>query len=231
MLRFPELESLGLRIAGVSEKSEVDWGVDGRRENQIIFCTRHEIDINDISDTIQVHGIDILDVDSVGESEKIGGRSARTEADGVVTATKGCTMSIRVADCAPLFLFEPRAGVAAILHAGRRGTLLGMARAGVEKLVAGYGAAASEIRAVVGPSAGPCCYEVSQSIADCCVEAGLVTCGRFVDLWASNERQLIGAGVPREMITVSNVCTICDGRFHSYRADGGRGRNLALVVV
>lgn len=231
MLRFPELESLGLRIAGVSEKSEVDWGVAGLRDQQVNFCTRCEIDINDISDTIQVHEIDIVVVESLGEAGKIGTRNARVEADGVVTATKGCPLTIRVADCVPLFLFAPRVSVAALLHAGRRGTLLGMARAGVEKLVAGYGAVASEIRVVVGPSAGPCCYEVSQSMADCCVEAGLVTHGRFVDLWASNERQLIGAGVRRGMITVSKICTICDGRFHSYRADGGSGRNLALLVV
>jgi copper oxidase (laccase) domain-containing protein len=93
------------------------------------------------------------------------------------------------------------------------------------------GGRASHIHAVIGPSAGPCCYEVSPEIAHLWTTLGLPVTGRMLDLWGAAVMQLESRGVPREQISVSGFCTICTDRFYSYRRGDDRPRNLAFVVV
>jgi YfiH family protein len=153
------------------------------------------------------------------------------EADGLMTDVPGLAMGVAVADCVPVYLFEAKRGVGAILHAGRAGTQANMAGAGVRGLVEEFGAVPGEMFAVIGPSAGPCCYEVSQEMAEVFGAAGWVVRGRNLDLWETNRMQLVSAGVPEGQIEVCGRCTICDGGFHSYRAHGTAARNLAVMVL
>ena len=83
----------------------------------------------------------------------------RPEGDGLVTAMTGVVLCIFTADCVPVLLADTERGVIGALHAGWRGTLAGIAGAGVRAMVR-QGARASAIRALLGPSIGPCCYEV-----------------------------------------------------------------------
>lgn len=151
-------------------------------------------------------------------------------ADGLLTAQAGLTIAMTFADCVPIWLASRAAPVGGLLHAGWRGTVRGIARAGVEALHAG-GVPPDSLDVVIGPSIGPCCYEVGSEVVDAVAALdlgpGLVDARRHLDLWEANRRLLHGAGVAEERIVVTGLCTACHPEwFFSHRRDGGRtGRN------
>jgi YfiH family protein len=155
------------------------------------------------------------------------------EADGVVSATPGLAACVAVADCVPILLARPDGEAVAALHAGWRGTLARIAGEGVRALAAGGG---DPPLAVIGPSIGPCCYEISPELADRFAVAfgprviARGARGPHLDLWAANERALRDAGVIR--VAVMRRCTACDPRlFFSHRRDGGRtGRMVGFIA-
>jgi YfiH family protein len=102
----------------------------------------------------QVHGAEALIVDGPWPAEM-----GRPRADALVTATRGLALGVQTADCAPILLCEPRAGVIAAAHAGWRGALAGILEAAVAAME-GLGAQRRRIAATVGPSIGPDAYEV-----------------------------------------------------------------------
>lgn len=176
----------------------------------------------------QVHGARV--VPAAGEG------APREEADGVTSTEPGVAACISVADCVPVLLADPTTGAVAAVHAGWRWTIARAAAEGVRAL-AGLHGAARGVRAVVGPSIGPCCYEVSPELAQRFeAEIGPVvrrgSGGPHLDLWESNRRVLLAAGVDAECIEVMKVCTSCDsGRFFSHRRDRGRtGRQVAFIA-
>jgi YfiH family protein len=141
---------------------------------------------------------------------------------------------VAVADCVPILLARADRTAVAALHAGWRGTLARIAAEGVRAL-AGECPAEPPL-AVIGPSIGPCCYEVAPDLAarfeaafgPRVVQPGAR--GPHLDLWFANERALRDAGVER----VANLrrCTACEPRlFFSHRRDGGRtGRMVAFIA-
>lgn len=172
----------------------------------------------------QVHGIEVLAVDRGG---------AGGEADGLVTATPGLMLGVVVADCVPILIADVRRRLVGAFHAGWRGTAAGMAGAGVARMLA-EGAHAEDLVAAVGPSIGPCCYHVGAEVRDR-FPAGVYR-GQCLDLWESNRRQLLEAGVQR--ISVVEDCTACSRlgddqrRYFSHRAEGGAtGRMMGLIGV
>ena len=173
----------------------------------------------------QVHGNVLHRADTMAAAQE------RPQADGLLTNNPEVILTIRVADCVPLWLYHPRLRAGALLHAGREGTILNIARAGVHALADAYGAAASELHAHIGPSAGPCCYEVSEEMAGEFRSRGLPTNGRMLDLWGANELQLRNEGVLLAQITCSSQCTICSKGYYSYRGGDDKLRNVAMLQV
>jgi len=197
---------------------------EGRR-NLARLCDYPAADLISIR---QVHGSDILAMD---ESHRGRGAPQHGAADGMVTDCAGLPLGVSVADCVPVFLVAPSARVGALVHAGREGTRLGisgMAAANMERL---YGVSPGDIHALIGPSAGPCCYEVSVELASSFRAAGLPASGRHLNLWEANRLQLERRGIPRGHIHISGRCTLCDGAFHSYRVSGTQARNLAVLML
>jgi len=97
---------------------------------------------------------------------------------------------------------------------------------------------AENIRAVIGPAVGPCCYVVDEPVAAAFREMGERVVWKEgnkwrIDLWEANRQILIESGVPPESITVSGICTSCSPElFYSHRRDGGiTGRMAAVVMV
>ncbi len=105
----------------------------------------------------QVHGVTCLRVDTAWEP------SAPPEADALVTTRPGILLGVTSADCAPVLLADPEAGVVAAAHAGWRGALAGVLEAVVEGMIAA-GAAPGRICAVVGPCIGRRSYEVGPDL-------------------------------------------------------------------
>jgi copper oxidase (laccase) domain-containing protein len=123
--------------------------------------------------------------------------------------------------------FEGQRPGVEILHAGWRGLLAGIVAAGVRAL------GARKLAAVIGPSIGPCCYEVGDEVATPFREAfgeDVVRDGKL-DLWTAAERALRAAGV--DQVERLDICTACEpDTFFSHRRDHGKtGRQGVIAYV
>jgi YfiH family protein len=155
------------------------------------------------------------------------------EVDGHVTAEPDLALLVFVADCVPVALSGP--GGVAMLHCGWRGlassgSLPLAERRAVSGLVASAAAAVGATAAAIGPSIGPCCYEVGEEVLDAFSGLGDgVGLGPMLDLPEVARHLLLEAGV--EQVEIAGVCTSCNpDLLFSYRRDAGRtGRQAGLV--
>jgi YfiH family protein len=152
------------------------------------------------------------------------------EGDAVYGDTPGLALCVVTADCVPVLLAGPDGQIAAV-HAGWRG-LAGGVIAETLKRIGGGGPGWT---AWIGPTIGPCCYEVGEEVAEQVAEASgpeamVPGPGKpHLDLVAAARRQLTDGGVT-EVHTVA-ACTRCETeRLYSYRREGkGAGRNIAFI--
>lgn len=189
-----------------------------------------------------------LDLDAVvspwqvhGAAVGVVGTEARgtvlRETDALVTATPGVPLLMRFGDCAPVLLFDPARRAVGLAHAGWRGVVAGVVRASVETMAEGLGCEPSHIWAGIGPTIGPCCYEVgggvAREVSAACPAGACVVRpvnGRVhADLPAAVEAQLRAAGVER--IEHAGLCTSCRvDEFFSHRAEDGRTGRFGVVI-
>ena len=144
--------------------------------------------------------------------------------DGVWTDEPGVPMLATVADCVPIAIAARGRGRLALLHAGWRGLADGLLAAAAETVRDGD---AAELSAIIGPSAGPCCYEVGAEVSER-FDGDLTSADRKLDLWTAAERLLRLAGVA--VVQRVDMCTICNPHlFFSHRRDG-KPRGVQGVV-
>jgi YfiH family protein len=211
-------------------------------ENRRRFCSELGIDSNDLVCAEQVHGNRIA---VVTEADRGSGATSAEDAlpavDGLLTDVPGLPLAIFTADCVPVFLYEPTKKVVGLVHAGWRGTASRIAQALVAALEEQFCVDASLCRAALGPSAGPCCYEVGDDVVTAFeenrlpVERILVAGGRgksHLNLWEANTLQLERCGVPRQNVSWMKQCSVCSDAFFSCRRDGAvTGRNISVLMV
>ena len=152
--------------------------------------------------------------------------------DGVVTATEGLVLAVLVADCVPVLLADPVAGVVGAAHAGRAGAAAGVAVRVLATMVE-LGATAGRIEVLLGPAVCGGCYEVPAHMAEQ-VEAVLPgsACqtrhgSTGLDLRAGLTTQLLAHGVGS--VVCDPRCTVEGADLFSYRRDGVTGRQAGLV--
>jgi len=158
--------------------------------------------------------------------------------DGLVTGAPGTFLFMRFADCLPILFNDPTRRVVAIAHAGWRGTVKNIAGATVQVLVNELGCSPANIRALLGPAIGPCCYEVGDEVIESVELAfqdreGLLHRRNghhaYFDLWEANRRQLAAEGVFD--VGTMNICTAChNDKFFSHRADRGVTGRFGAVI-
>lgn len=155
------------------------------------------------------------------------------EGDALMTNERGVWLGVKTADCVPVLLADAGGRAVAAVHAGWRGTRSGIVQAAVEQLRSRYGVTPEALYAAIGPSIGPCCYEVGEEVARQ-FPARMLRRGSarpYLDLWMANEAALREAGVPESQVEVARACTCCrPGDFHSWRRDGeAAGRMYASI--
>jgi len=187
----------------------------------------------------QTHGTDILVIDQPNPDYV---HFQKLECDGIITSQPGVMIAVGVADCLPLLLLDPVKRVVAALHAGWKGTAGNIAAKGVESLMKLFGSERGDILAALGPSIGPCCYEVDSPVRQAFEGSGVGwdSCATKsgderwkLDLAAANRQQLLDAGIAAENIEVAGHCVCCSSDwFFSYRRDAGEtGRQAGFIML
>jgi YfiH family protein len=173
----------------------------------------------------QVHGTGVATVDGPQAGPVPG-------TDALVTATPGLVLCVLVADCVPVLLADPVAGVVAAVHAGREGVRQGVLPAALSAMAA-LGARARHVTALLGPAVCGECYEVPAAMQ---ADVARVAPGAAVrtrqgtpglDLRAGVAEILGRAGIPE--VVQDPRCTVEDPLLFSHRRDGVTGRQAGLV--
>ena len=177
----------------------------------------------------QVHSSTVAVLDGVGDD----GRASVVcgEADAVVTDRQGRLLTILVADCQPVMLYDPAASVVANIHSGWRGSIANIIGRTVAAMQDRFACRPADILAGIGPSLGPCCGEFVNFREEIppALWSYQVAENHF-DFWALSRDQLVQAGLRPEHIEASGICTRCrSDLFFSYRAAKETGRMAAVI--
>jgi YfiH family protein len=177
-------------------------------------------------DMHQVHGDH---VELVGSGDGV--PPGRAQCDGLVTARPDLVLMVRAADCVPVLLADPDAGVVGAAHAGRQGVLAGVVPATVARMRA---LGATRVTAWVGPHVCGACYEVPAALQE--VVAAAEPSSRATTSWGTPALD-VGAGVraqlDRDGVEVVDAarCTRESPDLYSHRRDGASAGRLAGLVV
>ncbi|MCX8117847.1 MAG: peptidoglycan editing factor PgeF [Desulfobacterota bacterium] len=153
--------------------------------------------------------------------------------DAVITHLPDLYLGILTADCLPIFIVDPKRRVIAAIHAGRQGSGLKITQKVLRTMKAQWRCAEEDLLVVLGPSIGPCCYEVDDPVFSRQWEPFSISkrAGRWmVDLAGINIAQMTEEGVGEHQISRIDLCTRChNDLFFSYRGEGVTGRQLSFI--
>lgn len=186
----------------------------------------------------QVHGRDVRVVRVATEAQ-----NENERCDALTTDLRGVLLGVKTADCVPVVLGDSRTGACAAVHAGWRGTLAGIVKHALARMIEEFGTRPEDVRAAIGPAALACCYEVGPEVVEAFREKVKNADALFtptsegrarVDLHRANLEQLTESGVSHERVHALPLCTICRPEdFFSYRRDkklhGRTGRLLSVI--
>jgi len=193
-------------------------------ENRIRFFRSLGIDESRVAFPRQCHSARVVRVQSAGSYDSC---------DALITNDSQLFLAVTVADCVPIFFYDPIVKAVASVHAGWRGASLKIVPAAVEALRLEFNSKASHLIAFVGPSARVCCYEVGQEVAEK-FDARFTVQQKgklFLDLKGVIHDQLSVHGVMEENIEICDFCTICNpDLFHSFRRDKERSGRMMGVI-
>lgn len=215
-------------------------------ENYRIFSEACGFDANSMVADNYEHGTTVLPVTS-----KDCGRGFTAESlspcDGLVTNEVGVTLITGHADCMAFYFYDPVTCSIGLCHAGWRGALHRIGENVVAQMQKNYGANPADIRAGLGPSLCPQCFEVGEDVAQMFENAfpGLALRGVYqgahadgkatgkstIDLWRVAAAQFLAAGIQPENVQFMQVCTRADHRLYSHRRDRGNTGGMAAYLA
>lgn len=257
-LTFPILERTGLvrhlfstRIGGVSKGVYASMNLSYTRgdekeavdENYRRIAAALGCSLSDIVCSDQTHTTNLRVTGRADGGKGILRLKDYADIDGLLTDEAGVVLATFYADCVPLYFVDCKRRAIALAHSGWRGTVGRIGRCVTEKMRECYGTKPEDIVAAIGPSICQECYEVSEDVADAFAKefrkAGqpeeiLLKKGHGkyrLDLWRANEIILEEAGIPKEQIQVTDICTCHNSEYlFSHRASHGKRGNLGAFL-
>lgn len=206
-------------------------------ENQRRIAAAIGVDPSDFTYTHQTHTTNV----AVVEEKDRGGRFLDT--DGMVTNVPGICLVTFYADCVPLFFVDSVHRAIGLSHSGWRGTVGRMGQATLKLMEKQYGTDPEQVVAAIGPSICQDCYEVSGDVIEKFRETFDEALwpelfyekgdGKYqLNLWRANQLVLTEAGVRKEQLAVTNVCTHCNPNIlFSHRSAGTARGNLSAFLA
>ncbi len=164
------------------------------------------------------------------------------DVDGLITNEPGILLCTSYADCVPLYFVDLKNRAIGLGHSGWRGTVNRMGEAMLKAMNDAYGTKPEDVLAAIGPSICRDCYEVGQEVAEAFKQSFpgeweyILKDGRMegkyqLDLWESNRRILLNAGILKNHLAVTDICTCCNSEYlFSHRASLGKRGNLAAFM-
>ena len=257
-LSYPLLEQTGIvnhgfstRIGGVSEGVFSSMNLSFSR-GDVEACVRENfkrmaeaigVEPNSLVFAAQTHTTNVCKVTAEDKGKGIVYPLDYQDVDGLITNEPGICLTTFYADCVPLFFIDPVHKAIGLSHSGWRGTVGKMGQETLRRMKEEYGTDAKDVIAAVGPSICQDCYEVSEDVIEKFKEAfDEIYWGELfyqkennkyqLNLWKANEIILLEAGVPKENIAVTNVCTNCNSDvLFSHRATKGERGSLAAFMA
>lgn len=249
---FPQLiHAFSTRLGGVSQPPHATLNLGYSRpddpaavaENRRRLAEAVGFQLDDAVLAGQIHGTTVAPV-THGER----GRgvfdldTVLPPADAMITNEQHVVLWANFGDCTPMVFFDPVCNAVGVAHAGWIGTVDNIAGATVRAMQTHYGCDPTHIIAVIGPSIGPCCYEVDEPVisrvqiafADSASTMLIRQIGQtrpHFDLWTANRHWLQQAGLQDHNIHQMNICTSCHvERFFSHRKEHGATGRFAAII-
>lgn len=256
-LRFPMLDETGCvlhgfstRLGGVSKEHLSGMNLsfsrgdeeENVRENYRRIADAIGFSVSDLVCSDQTHTTNVRVVTEEDRGKGFARKKDYTDTDGLITNVPGLVLATFYADCVPLYFVDPVKKAIGLSHSGWRGTVGKMGKVTVEAMKREYGSRPEDIVAAIGPSICQECYEVSEDVIlefQKHFEKSYFEelyykkeNGKYqLNLWKANELVLEEAGILKEHISVTDICTCCNPTLlYSHRASKGRRGNLAAFL-
>lgn len=206
------------------------------KENYRLLALDLGADLNKTVLSKQTHTDNIRIVTETDFGKGITRHSDIEDTDGLICNIPNTMLVVFAADCVPVLLYDREKSVIGAVHAGWRGSVKGICKKAVLLMNETYGSNPSDIVAAIGPSIGPCCFEVQDDTAIFFEDKYKTEKpnGRFnIDLWEYNKDKLLECGVLNQNIDLSRTCTMCNSdKFYSYRKHReNTGRQVAAIML
>lgn len=251
-LAYPLLEKTGVvrhgfstRLGGVSTGHCATMNISTTRgddpaaveENRRRIAKAIGVRAEDMTYTNQTHTTNVAVVEAKDRGKRF------METDGMVTNVPEICLVTFYADCVPLFFVDPVHRAIGLSHSGWRGTVGKMGKVTIERMRKEYGTDPAQVVAAIGPSICQDCYEVSEDVIEKFRENFDKALwpelfyekadGKYqLNLWRANQAVLAEAGVPKENIAVTNLCTHCNPDIlFSHRSTGTARGNLSAFLA
>ena len=249
-------QGFSTRLGGVSEGDYSSMNVsftrgdreEAVRENYRRLGEAIGFDCESLVCSDQTHTTNIRRVEKEDAGKGVTKEKDYRDVDGLITNVPGLILGTFYADCVPLLFVDPVHHAIGCSHSGWRGTVGEMGKKTVEAMREAYGSCPEDIFAAIGPSICQDCYEVGKDVAepfeklfsqeryqDVSMKNILTekVNGKYqLDLWRANEAILLGAGILKEHLSMTDICTCCNpGYLFSHRASKGKRGNLAAFLM
>ena len=208
--------------------------IDAKNEDDLFKAfKKDEFNLMNLTRNSQIHSSIVNKI----HKENIG---QRIDGDALITNVKEVPLLILTADCVPVVIIDPKNKAIGVAHAGWRGTYDKIAQKTIDEMVKSYNTNPEDLVCVIGPSIGPCCYEVSKdlvekfniNLANYDEKFDIIKDNKYyLDLWKINELTLKDCKVKEENIINLQICTNCNHeKFYSYRKHNKTSKRIGTMI-